>query len=153
MPTQFEKWTEQEKEDALAKMIEIAENGGHQAAMCIALGIKSEDTFYRWKREFPEFKEMCEQAKLHSKATYEKIGLKGMMGDISGFNATTYALTMNNKFRDEYKPPNDAGNTITHNTLNINLSADELSYKIAQKLEVLRSFGEEIKVIDHDKDL
>lgn len=152
--SKFDTWTDEEKSEALNKMIEIAQRGGHQSEMCLALGLKSEDTFYRWKREIPEFKEMCDTAALHSKAFYENIGLNGTLGRIPNFSATTYAIIVNNKFRDEYKPANDSGNTINNTTVNVlNMSTEELDYKIAQKLEVLRKFGEEIKIIEHDKDV
>jgi hypothetical protein len=150
----FDTWTEEQKEEALATMIEIAQRGGHQSEMCLALGIKSEDTFYRWKREIPEFKEMCDTAALHSKTFYENIGLNGTLGRIPNFSATTYAIIVNNKFRDEYKPANQDGNSVNNTTINVlNLSSSELDYKIQQKLEVLRRFGEDIKIIEHDKDV
>ncbi len=138
---QFDEWSDEEKQEALEKMINIAQNGGHQSAMSIALGFKSEDTFYRWKREIPEFKAMCDEAKMHAKAFYENLLLKGGAGCIKGFNTAAIMSIVNAKFADEYKP--ETTNTNTTNNINIlNLNSEEIQYKIAQKIESLRRYGE-----------
>lgn len=149
---QFNTWTTEEKEEALKKMIEISARGGHQAEMCIALGLRSEDTFYRWKREIPEFKQMCDEARLYGKVFYDNLLLRGGAGLVPGFNATAIMAVVNNKFPEDYKrglPGNDT--TTTNNTINIlQLNPEELDYKIAQKLEVLKSYGVTPK-IEHDQ--
>jgi hypothetical protein len=135
----FDTWTKEQKQDALKKMVEIAQQGGHQSAMAAALGLKSTDTFYRWKREIPEFKEMADEAMMHSQVFYEKENTKQITGESKG-NATSLALVLNNKFRDEYKP--SEGSTTNNTTINVlNLSAEEMDYRIAQKLEILRGAG------------
>lgn len=127
------------------KIIEVARNGGHQAAMMLAIGVRSTDTFYRWLEQYPEFKNAYEYSKVVSKAFYEDIGLKGALGMIPGFNFHSYAMTMNNKFPEDYKRSATGGNTeITINTMN--LSPDQLDSKIAQKLEQLKAFGVEMDV-------
>lgn len=147
----FKTWTKDQKLEASKTMIEIAQQGGHQSAMAAALGLKSTDTFYRWKREIPEFKEMADEAMMHSQVFYEKENTKQITGESKG-NATSLALVLNNKFRDEYKPT-EGGTTNT--TINIlNLSAEEMDYKIAQKLEILRGAGiiaKEPLVIENDR--
>lgn len=148
----FDAWTEEEKEEALTKMIEIAARGGHQAEMCLALGIKSEDTFYRWKREIPEFNEMCIQARLHGKAFYDNLLLRGGAGLVPGFNATAVMAIVNNKFSEDYSrfANSEQATQITNNTINIvNLSQKEIDNKIAQKLEILKTYGQ---VIEHKPD-
>lgn len=140
----FNTWTEEEKEEALKKMIEISSRGGHNAEMCIALGLKSEDTFYRWKREIPEFKAMCDEARLYGKSFYDNLLLRGAAGLVPNFNATATMGIVNNKFAEDYKRNADgSSNTPSIGTVNIvNLNSDELQYKIAQKLEVLKRYGE-----------
>lgn len=122
-------------------VIDVAMQGGHIPAMMMAINIRSKDTWYTWKKEHPEFKEAVEYSKVVSQAFHEKKGLEGALGEIPNFNASTYALIMNNKFGDDYKRnPNGSGPTeITFNTLNLN--ADQLTDKIAQKLEKLKSLG------------
>lgn len=82
-------------------MIRVASEGGHQAAMCLAIGIRSRDTFNQWRKEYPEFKDVCDEAHLVSLAHHEHMGYLGTKGDLPKFNATSWAMTMNNKFRDE----------------------------------------------------
>jgi hypothetical protein len=121
-------------------LTEIASRGGHVAEMMINLGISSKETFYRWQNENPEFKEAYALSKLVSQAYFERVGLHGALGEIPNFNATTYALIMNNKFPDEYKRSGSGSHTeITVNTLN--LSPEQIESKIAQKLEKLKSLG------------
>lgn len=151
----FDQWTEEQKQEALEKMIEIAKRGGHQAEMCIALGIKSEDTFYRWKRDIPEFKAMCEEAKLHSKAFYENVLLQGGIGSLGkAYNATSIITVVNNKFPEEYKR-GVGGESSTNNTFNIlSIGKDELKLKVQQQLEQLQQFGIEFNgtVIESSSD-
>lgn len=129
---------------------EVAAAGGHIPAMMLKIGIKSKDTWYRWQREYPEFKEAVEFAEIISQAAHEEIGLKGMTGQIPNFNSTTYALIMNNKFGKDYKRnPNGSGGTeinITNNTMN--LTSEQVQQKIAQKLEKLKSMGVDIEHIN-----
>jgi len=128
-------------------IVSVASQGGHIPAMMVAIGIKSKDTWYRWQREYPEFKEAVEWAEIVSQAYLEKVGLQGMLGEIPNFNSTTYALIMNNKFGSEYKrnPNGNAGTeiNITNNTLN--LTSEQVQQKIAQKLEKLKSLGVDIE--------
>ena len=65
----------------------------------------------------------------------------GAMGQIKGFNPTTFAMIMNNKFGDEYKRGTGSNTevTITNNTLK--LSSDEVQAKIEQKINNLQKLG------------
>lgn len=133
------------------RVIEAASQGAHISGMMLAIGVQSKDTWYRWQKEYPEFKEAVEYAHIVSQAFYEKLGLEGMTGKIPNFNATTFALTMNNKFGDEYKRgASGAGSTeITLNTVNYN--SDQVNEKIAQKLEKLKSLGIDIAELNNER--
>ena len=79
---------------------EIAQQGGHIAAMCISIGIVV-DTFYRWCKEYPEFGLAYDECKLISLARLEHILTKIATGEMKGnFNAV--AMLLNNKYRQEY---------------------------------------------------
>lgn len=129
------------KPQACEAILEIASKGGHISTMMNAVGIRSKSTWASWKQRYPEFKEAVEHAEIISQSFYEQLGLQGIMGTIPNFNATTYALVMNNKFSNEYKRnPSGSGPTeITFNT--VNMSSDQVSEKIAQKIERLKSLG------------
>lgn len=126
-------------------IIQVAKEGGHQAAMLVALDIRSKDTFNRWCKEFPEFGEAYEWSKVVSRAKWEDIGYKGATGQIDHFSASTYAIIMNNKFGDEYKRSGTGGHTeITVNNNTLNLSAEELQKKIEQTTARLKLLGDNV---------
>ncbi len=128
------------------KIVEVAAEGGHIPAMMAAINIFSKDTWYRWKIDYPEFKEAIEKAEIVSQAFYEKLGLLGTMGQIKNFSATTYMITMNNKFGDEYK--RGTGGNSTEITINqVTLPPEQLAQRIAQKAEQLKMLGVDISTI------
>ena len=127
--------------DMCDKIIAVASKGGHIPAMMMAIGVKSKDTWYRWIKDYPEFKEAVEFAKISNQAFMEDIGMRAIVGTIPNFNSPTYALVMHNKFREDYKR-DVGGNGHTEITINqVNLTSDEISLKIAQKLQKLKGLG------------
>jgi len=134
------------------KLKEVAEQGGHISAMCLAIGIKSEDTFHRWRKQYPEFEEAYQESKLISKAFFEGMALRGMAGLIKGFNFNSLALIMNNKFPEEYKRGANGSGTNPEITINqLQLSSEQINEKIAQKIEKLKSLGVQLLKDDSDK--
>lgn len=124
-------------------IIDVATSGGHVSEMMMAIGVRSKDTFFRWQKEYPEFKEAYEYSKIVSQAFYERMLLNGSLGQIPGFNATAFAMIMNNKFGDEYKRSATGSNTeITINSMS--LTSDQMNLKIAQKMEQLKALGIEL---------
>ena len=117
----YEDWMAQE-------IVKVAER-------CVALGIKSKDTFYRWLKEYPEFAEAYEASKVASQAFYENEMLKGMLGEIKGFNHQTAAMIMQNKFGDDYKK--SGNDSETSNASIKKLSAKELDELIIEKYKKL----------------
>lgn len=128
-------------------ILEIAAQGGHIPAMCLAIGIRSRDTWYRWKEDYPEFKEATEYAELISQAYYEGLLLKAGTGQIQNVNFNSLAMIMNNKFSTEYKRSANSANTeINIGSINSIERLDEatLDKKIAaltHKLSVLTPKG------------
>lgn len=121
----------------------VATDGGFHAAMMVACGITN-DTFYRWQREIPEFREAVAQADLISLALQEAALMDGMMGRIKNYNFNANAMILNNKYKALYTRGEGSGNTeVTINT--INLTPDQMDIKISQKLEKLRSMGIDLK--------
>ena len=113
-------------------LIDVFENGGHIAHFCREVGI-CEKTFYNWVRDHEEIAQAYSTAKTISKAFYEDIGLRGMMGKIKGFNFNSWAMIMNNKFKDEYSRaltgPSTEINIGTLNSLE-SLDKQQLDHKI-----------------------
>lgn len=113
-------------------IVKIAEQGGHVAEMCVAIGIKSKDTFYRWIKEYSEFSEAYETAKLYSQAFYENLLLAVACGKIKNANFNALAMTLNNKFSDEYKRGTGSNTEINIGAINTieKMSSNELDQKI-----------------------
>lgn len=135
------------------KVIATAAQGGHIAEMMLSIGIKSKDTWYRWQKEHPEFAEAVKDASTVSLAFHERNLLQGALGMIPGFNATAYAMIMNNKFKAEYSRSGSGGTEITVN--NLNLTDEQMLQKIQQKYKRLKSLGidfEEGQIIDVQND-
>lgn len=129
-------------------IINVAEQGGHIPAMCVAIGIRSKDTFFRWRKLYPEFEEAYQAAVLISQKVYEEIGFAGMMGRIKGFNFNSFAMIMNNKFPDEYKRSATGSNTeINVGSINSieQLSSTELDKKIELLQKKLNLIPSEVK--------
>lgn len=126
---------------------EAAAKGSHVAGMCVAIGIASEDTFFRWVREIPEFNEAYKEAQLISKAFYEEQLLRGSLGLVKGFNATSMAMIMNNKFPEDYKRGAGGSNTeINIGSINsIAVDPEELDRKLEEAKAKLRA-------LNHDPD-
>lgn len=129
--------------DMCDKIKSAAAEGKHIAGMMCEIGISSNETWYRWQKEHPEFGKAVKEADIISLAFYEENLLRGALGEIPGFNATAMATIMNNKFRKEYSRSGTGGTEITFNTLN--LSDSEKMQKITQKLERLKSLGVDIE--------
>ena len=103
--------------------------------MCKAIGIKSKDTFYRWIKEHKSFGDAYDTSKVESQAFYEDILLAGALGRIKNYNFNSLAMTMNNKFGDEYKRSATGSNTEINigaiNTIE-QMSSVELDKRIKQ---------------------
>lgn len=140
-------------------LLQVASEGGHQAQMFIAIGQAlgqkrpiSPDTFAKWRKTYPEFEAAYQDALTYSKAFYENLVLRGGCGLIPGYKETSIFFTLHNKFPDEYKRGgNGSGGETPHTTVNIvNMTPDEIKYKIAQKQEYLRQKGQLPQMITID---
>lgn len=130
--------------DACEAVIKAACKGQHMDGWALAAGARSRQTLYNWEDKHPEFKEALAFAKLVNKVYYEKLGTEGTKGNVVGFNAGAWAITMNNKFSDEY---NRTGQT-TANTTNINFNTLNLSD--GEKVARAKTLIYQLKVAGHE---
>lgn len=126
------------------RLIEVAEQGGLQSAMCIALGINSRQTLNSWRKDHPEFEEIYQEARLHSLAHWEQIGHFGTLGKLPKFNATSWAMIMNNAHPESYKRVSGGASTEINigqiNSLET-MSTRDLALKTKQLESKLRDMG------------
>ena len=112
------------------KVIELAKKGAFVPEVCMELGIRSKDTFYRWVKEYPEFGDAFETYKLYSQAYYEKQGRLMMNGDVKG-NQSVWHGFMNNRFSEDYKRVHTETNININQINNIQqLSMEEIDKRI-----------------------
>lgn len=77
------------------------------------------DTFYQWMYDHPEFKEAYEIGKPQCETWWVEWGMKGMRGEVKGFNFNAWIAFMNNKFG--WVPGNK--NPDNQNTTNISIGS------------------------------
>lgn len=117
------------------KLAKVAAEGGGQAQMCLAIGVKSENTFRAWLDTYPEFKEAYKHAQLVSKAYYSDLLLKGATGQIDKFNFKAIEMIMCNMFPEDYSKGQQTGSKTEINIGSINQIKDMSPEKIQQRLE------------------
>lgn len=122
-------------------VIRTAEIGGFEAAMCINCGI-SISTFKKYIKEYEEFAEAVEFAKLITLKLQEEILVAGSLGQIEGYNFKANEKILSSKYRELYGKEDKDVNTITVN--NISLTVEQMQEKISQKLEKLKFMGQVI---------
>ena len=141
--TKYEPWMCDE-------LLKVAEEGGHVAQMCRAIGIRSKDTFYRWLDEYPEFKEAYAESKLISQSFYEQVLLMGGMGRIKNYNFQSIITILNNKFPTDYKRTTSSGTEINIGSIN---SIEALDSKtLDEKINALQKKLGLLPTEEHDVD-
>lgn len=126
-------------------VIQVAEDGGYHAAMCLELGI-SRSTFDNYRKNYPEFARAVEQADLISQSDTERtlsdISKNKKAGD---FGAAKFILQT--KFKEEYplEKPDSTNTSITIN--NLNLTNEEKDLRIQQISEKLKLAGYDVSAL------
>lgn len=106
----------------------------------------SRDTFYRWKREKPEFAKAFDRGLVQCESWYMNVGQAAMMGSIKGFKEKMWSNIMQNKFgwnRDFSEGGGNQTINIQNNYIN-KLSDEDLERQIKQLYEKAG--------IEHDKE-
>ena len=96
------------------KIIDAMEKGLSKEAAATEIGI-CEASFYLWQKENKEFSEAVKEGEKRSQLFWEKVGIKGMVGKIPGFNATTWIFNMKNRqgWKDRQETEHTGGFSIT----------------------------------------
>ncbi len=129
--------------------------GGYHAAMMLACGI-GKTQFYEWKNTIPEFKEAVDYADTISLTKLEDTLNKLGTGEYRG-NVNAVLAVLNNKWKTDYSRSASTESTeITINNNTLNLTSEQVSTKITEKLEKMRRMGfdfipHEVITIDEEK--
>ena len=112
----------------------------------------SRGTFYKWKREFPEFQEAHDTGKVMFDAIHERLGVQAMYGEI--YLEYNYWKDLG-KYRHGWTDKTPAGttNTINIDTMNVlnNQTNDELLCYIKNQLEANPELARIIDITPDDK--
>lgn len=101
--------------------------GYSKEAIASTLGV-NKDTLYQWVLKHKEFSDTIKRGEAASQMFWEDIGIRGMNGQIKGFNASVWIFNMKNRFAWREKEDIVSNDT---RTLNIGL----VSYADAGKLQ------------------
>lgn len=107
----------------------------------------SRDTFYRWKREYPEFKEAHEKGLVKCEAWWLKNARAMLSGELTGkhsFNA--FIAIVNNKFGWK-----DKESVVTNNQINISNINVLQTKSPTELLEFIHDKIEETGIIEIDE--
>lgn len=96
-----ERWNNPYNAELCDKAYPLFLEGRSVTQVCVALGIVK-DTYYRWKKEHPEFAAMAQAGEEASQAWWESRGEQGMFGEIDKFSGTPWIFVMKNRFKDSY---------------------------------------------------
>ena len=79
------------------RLIQLGKDGASDVELRAELDI-SEDLWYRWMDEEPEFSQTVKKARMFCQIWWERQGRKMTTGEAQG-NATTWIFNMKNRFR------------------------------------------------------
>jgi len=87
-------------------------------------------TIYDWADRYPQFLDAKKIGMGLSMIVWEKIGLKGAIGQIANFNATTYIYETSNRFPDHYRRN---GDKIEVTNKNVEMSYEDYIKSLEEK--------------------
>lgn len=128
--------------DMIKTMLDAKDQGASDAQVMKILGV-CRDTFYRWIRENPAFKDAHEYAKVAEEVHWDRVGEFGIMNP-KAVNGPLYVAYMKMRFKkwQDSSTPASAGNSINIGNLTVNnlktLSSDELEAEIQKRLTAIQ---------------
>ena len=78
-------------------VIEVMKDGGSKEEACVAIGCTFH-TFQNWQEKNPEFLQAVKEGEKASEAWWHRVGRRAVMGEVPGFNGTSYVFNMKNRF-------------------------------------------------------
>lgn len=90
------------KPEMIDKMIECGKQGMGVIETCVAIGI-ARDTWNQWQKLNPDFSDAIKRCKAESQAWWERKGREGTVGEIEGFQQSSYIFQMKNRFPDDWR--------------------------------------------------
>lgn len=92
------------------EVIRMSKYGASKAEMALELDV-AKSTFDLWAQEHEEFSVAVKKAVEISQGWWERTGRQAAIGEIEGFNATSYIFNMKNRFKDDWRDKHEVENT------------------------------------------
>ncbi len=115
------------KDDMPAKVLELFKEGASKAEICLRLDICF-DTFQDYQEIHPKFSEAVKKGMQISQGWWEMKGRQATVGEVEGFNATSFIFNMKNRFKEDWRDKQEVDNTHKFG----DISDTELDEKIKQ---------------------
>ncbi len=130
--------------DMIKTMLDAKDQGASDTQVMKMLGV-CRDTFYRWLRENPEFKDAHAYAKIAEEVHWDRVGEFGIMNP-KAINGPLYVSYMKKRFKswqESAAPLSAQQNSISIHNLTVNnvasLSTEELEKQVQARLEALKT--------------
>ncbi len=131
-------------ESMIKTMLDAKDQGASDTQVMKMIGV-CRDTFYRWLRENPEFKEAHTYAKIAEEVHWDRVGEFGIMNP-KAINGPLYVSYMKKRFkswRDSVAPESAQQNSINIQNMTVNnvasLTTEQLEKEVQARLEALKS--------------
>ncbi len=88
------------------KVVAMGKYGASKAEMALELDIDY-TTFLAWQEKHEEFSKAVKRAEQNSKGWWERLGRQATIGEVEGFNPTSFIFNMKNRFKEDWKDRHD----------------------------------------------
>ena len=91
-------------------VVEVGAKGDTLAAMAEACDV-DRSTINDWMDQHPEFSRAVKRGLQKAQVWWEQKGKEATVGEVDGFNATSYIFNMKNRFKDDWRDKHEVDNT------------------------------------------
>ena len=120
------------RDEFCERVIAMGRYGASKAEMALELDIDY-TTFLAWQQTHEEFSKAVKTAEQHSKGWWERLGRQATIGEVEGFNATSFIFNMKNRFKEDWRDRHD----VNHESENGSMSPKAPSEVSAQVVSAL----------------
>lgn len=84
------------------RVIEMGKYGASKAEMALTLDVAL-SSFKLWEQQHEEFSAAVKKATELSQGWWERVGRQATIGEVEGFNATSFIFNMKNRFKEDWR--------------------------------------------------
>jgi len=98
------------------QVVAMGKYGASKAEMALELDIDY-TTFLAWQEKHEEFSKAVKRAEQNSKGWWERLGRQATIGEVEGFNPTSFIFNMKNRFKEDWKDRHDVNHESEKGTM------------------------------------